>query len=314
MSSDLDAEEVVDIDPARLPGADAIVRAMSRSGGFTAREVGVAVDILEEAVRREAALFLSFPADIVATGTRGVLKALVKEGIADVIVTTCGTLDHDIARCSAPYHRGAFHMDDADLHRRGVNRLGNILVPNASYGILLEEKVQPLLRGLWEEGVRGITTADMAWRLGKELCDESSILWWAAERKVPVFIPGITDGAVGYQLWSFWQEHREFAIDLLEDERRLMDAVCDAERTAGLLVGGGISKHHVLWWNQFRGGLDQAVYLTTATEYDGSLSGARPREAVSWGKIREDAQTAVVMGDATVTLPLIVAALLERLS
>ncbi len=313
MPEGLDAPEVEDIDPRELEGADALVRAMARSGGFTARELGVAVDILEEAVRSEAALFLSFPADLVATGTRGVLRALVQEGLADVLVTTCGTLDHDIARCHRPYYQGAFHMNDADLHRRGVNRLGNVLVPNESYGVVLEELLQPFLGGLWEEGTRGLTTRDLTRRLGKALCDESSILWWAAEREVPVFIPGPTDGAVGYQLWAFWQEHRDFALDLFGDEAALMDAVYDAEGAAGLLIGGGISKHHVLWWNQFRGGLDRAVYLTTATEYDGSLSGARPREAVSWGKIREEARSAAVIGDATVTLPLIAAALLERL-
>ena len=55
------------------------------------------------------------------------------------------------------------------------------------------------------------------------------------------------------------------------------------------MVGGGISKHHVIWWNQYRGGLDSAVYITTAPEHDGSLSGARLREAISWGKMRPEA-------------------------
>lgn len=38
-----------------------------------------------------------------------------------------------------------------------------------------------------------------------------------------------------------------------------------------------------------RNGADYAVYLNTACEYDGSDSGARPDEAVSWGKIRANA-------------------------
>ncbi|HPP44826.1 MAG TPA: deoxyhypusine synthase family protein, partial [Methanomassiliicoccaceae archaeon] len=64
---------------------------------------------------------------------------------------------------------------------------------------------------------------------------------------------------------------------------------------------------------QFRGGLDHAVYLTTAVEYDGSLSGAQVREAVSWGKVKETADHVTVEGDATITLPIIVASVLERL-
>ncbi len=86
-----------------------------------------------------------------------------------------------------------------------------------------------------------------------------------------------------------------------------------AESSGALIVGGGISKHHVIWWNQFRGGLDYAVYMTTAAEYDGSLSGAQVREAVSWGKVREDAWQVNVEGDATITLPIMVASIIERL-
>jgi deoxyhypusine synthase len=74
-------------------------------------------------------------------------------------------------------------------------------------------------------------------------------------------------------------------------------------------VGGGISKHHVIWWSQFAGGLDYAVYVTTAVEYDGSLSGAHPREAISWGKIKPEASSEVVYGDATIILPLLLSSL-----
>jgi deoxyhypusine synthase len=71
------------------------------------------------------------------------------------------------------------------------------------------------------------------------------------------------------------------------------------------MVGGGISKHHVIWWNQYRGGLDSAVGITTAPEHDGSLSGARLKEAISWGKIRPEAPQVVVEGDASVLLPIL---------
>ena len=79
------------------------------------------------------------------------------------------------------------------------------------------------------------------------------------------------------------------------------------------MIGGGISKHHTIWWNQFRDGLDSAVYITTAVEHDGSLSGARVREAVSWGKVRKDARFVTVEGDATILLPVIMNAVADRL-
>jgi deoxyhypusine synthase len=126
-------------------------------------------------------------------------------------------------------------------------------------------------------------------------------------------VPGITDGSFGSQLWMYWQTHRKFKVDLFRDEQDLSDITFEAKETGAIIIGGGISKHHTIWWNQFRGGLDHAVYLTTAPEYDGSLSGAQVREAVSWGKVKEGADQIIVEGDATITLPIIVASLIERL-
>ena len=77
-----------------------------------------------------------------ATGTRGVIRELVKRKLVDVLITTCGTLDHDVARCWKDYYKGSFIMNDSKLHQEGVNRLGNVLVPNDSYGIIIEQKIQ----------------------------------------------------------------------------------------------------------------------------------------------------------------------------
>jgi deoxyhypusine synthase len=79
------------------------------------------------------------------------------------------------------------------------------------------------------------------------------------------------------------------------------------------MIGGGISKHHTLWWNQFRDGLDYALYITTAQEFDGSLSGALVREAISWGKVAKDAKQATIHAEATTILPFLFSALLSRL-
>ena len=72
-----------------------------------------------------------------------------------------------------------------------------------------------------------------------------------------------------------------------------------------LVLGGGIAKHHLIGAAILRNGLDYAVYLSTGTEYDGSLSGARPREAVSWNKLKNEENSAFVEGDATLTFPLL---------
>ena len=287
---------------------------MEDSWGFTAGKVALGIKILEKMVKdRDCVKFLSFTANLVATGIRGVLRELVKRRLVDVIITTCGALDHDVARCWRKYYRGDFFMDDKSLHETGINRLGNVLVPNESYGQIIEEKMRFLLESLWNEGVNEFSTRKLCEEIGKRICNESSILYWAWKNNIPVYVPGITDGAVGYQLWLFSQDHK-IKIDLLKDEQELNDLIFEAKKTGALIIGGGISKHHVIWWNQFKEGLDYAVYLSTAVEWDGSLSGARPREAISWGKIKGDADRVMIEGDATVILPIMVAALLDRLS
>ena len=101
------------------------------------------------------------------------------------------------------------------------------------------------------------------------------------------------------------QRSPDFMIDFLADEQVLSDLTWTCKESHALMVGGGISKHHVIWWNQYRDGLDSAVGITTAPEHDGSLSGARLKEAISWGKIRPEAPQVTVEGDASVLLPLL---------
>jgi deoxyhypusine synthase len=307
------APPVKDVSLRKGMGANELVKQLKAGGGFVAKKVGVAVDILEQMERDEACVkFLSFPACIVATGCRGVIRDLVQKKLVDAIITTCGTLDHDLARTWKKYYHGDFMMDDVKLHRAGINRLGNILVPNESYGLVLEERMQPILHELWQAGKREVSGKELVWEFGKR-ANRSSILYWARKNKIPIYVPGIFDGAFGSQLWLFWQDHRGFKLDQFSDQQELANIVFEAKRTGALMIGGGISKHHTIWWNQFRGGLDYAVYITTAPEWDGSLSGARMREAVSWGKVKEKAKYVTVEGDATVLLPLIADALIERL-
>ncbi|OGS52796.1 MAG: deoxyhypusine synthase, partial [Euryarchaeota archaeon RBG_13_61_15] len=248
---------------------------MLASGGFTAKKLGTACEIYRKMLREpHCTIFLSFPACIISTGTRGVIRRMVQDRMVDVIVTTCGTLDHDLARVWRKYYHGDFLMNDADLHRKGINRLGNILIPNESYGIVLEQKMQPMLEKLYKEGKKTMSSRQLAFEFGSRIDDKRSILYWAARNDIPVYVPGITDGAFGSQLWLFKQQHPDFNVDVLKDEQELSDIVFSAKKAGALMIGGGISKHHVIWWNQFRDGLDFAVYLTTAEEYDGSLSGA----------------------------------------
>ena len=308
---------VKDIDPLKKMTVNDLIQSFHNGGGFSAKKVSDGVAILEKMMQdTKCVRFLSFPACICSTGTRGVIAALLKKKLFDVVITTAGTLDHDLARIWADYYHGSFTADDTLLHKKGINRLGNIFIPNECYGTILEEKMQPILNSLCQDQEKW-STKELIWEFGKQLQDEpkkeESILYWAWKHKIPLFVPGITDGAFGSQLWMYYQQHRKFTIDLFQDEQDLSNIIFDAEASGAFIIGGGISKHHTIWWNQFKDGLDYTVYITTAVEYDGSLSGAQTREAISWGKIKELSDNITIEGDATVLMPLMVSALFERL-
>ena len=287
-----------------------IFSSMAYSGGFESRNLADGVEILRTMIsEKNCTKFLSFVGALMSTGARGIIRDIVKNRMCDVIITTCGALDHDIARSYEKYYAGDFRMDDNMLLGKNIHRLGNVLVPMDNYGPLIEEKVQKCLNEMYNQGKRDIATYEITDYIGSTL-DKSSFLYWAHKNKIPVIVPGIVDGAVGSQVWFFYQLHKDFKIDILKDEGKLSDLVYEAKKSGAFMIGGGISKHHTLWWNQFRGGLDYAVYITTAPEWDGSLSGALVEEAISWGKVTTKARQTTIHGEATTLLPFIYAALI----
>jgi len=290
-----------------------IFEQMSKSGGFESRNLADGLYALTDMIKDENCLkFLSFVAAITSTGLRGVIKDMIKKKWFDVVITTCGALDHDIARHFSNYNQGSFTMDDAELTKQNIHRLGNVLVPMESYGPIIEEKMQLFLEEEYAKGTREMSTEDICRMIGSHL-GEDSFLYWAYKNDVKVIVPGIVDGAVGSQIWMFSQKHTDFKLNIIKDSDTLAGLIFKAKKSGALMLGGGISKHHTLWWNQYRSGLDFAVYITTAQEFDGSLSGALVREAISWGKVTQDAKQTTIHAELTTVLPFLYLALLTML-
>lgn len=289
-----------------------LIDGMANSGGFESKNLWDGINIIRTMTKdANCTRFLSFVGSIISTGARGIIKDMLKRKMFDCVITTCGALDHDVARTSTKYYSGDFRMDDNMLYKKNIHRLGNVLVPQNNYGPVIEEKVQNCLNDLYQKGSHSVSTFEITRHIGSTL-DESSFLFWAYKNDIPVIVPGIVDGAVGSQIWFFYQKHKDFSVNILLDETKLSDLVYEANKTGAFIIGGGISKHHTLWWNQFRGGLDYAVSITTSSEWDGSLSGALVAEAISWGKVKGNAKQTTIHAEATTLLPLIYAALLDK--
>lgn len=305
--------DVKDISIKKESDIEEIFEQMSKSGGFEARNLAEGLDILTTMIPDKKCLkFLSFIAAIISTGLRGVIKDMIKNKWFDVVITTCGSLDHDIARYFSNYKEGDFALDDKQLADQHIHRLGNVLVPMQSYGPIIEEKMQAFLEEEYKAGNKEMSTADITKMIGRHM-GENSLLYWAYKNEIPVIVPGIMDGAVGSQIWLFTQKHHDFKLNLTADADLLSGLIFKAKKSGALMIGGGVPKHHTLWWNQYRDGLDYAVYITTAQEFDGSSSGALVDEAISWGKVTQNAKQTTVHAEATTILPFLYSALLSRL-
>jgi len=290
-----------------------IFEELSQSGGFESVNLSKGLEILSTMISDDECLkFVSFVGAVISTGLRGIIKDLIKNKWFNVAITTCGALDHDIAKHFSHYNEGTFTMDDMELANQNIHRLGNVLVPMESYGPLIEEKMQEFLEEEYQSGVKEMSTTQICKMIGKHL-GEDSFLYWAYKNNIDVVVPGIMDGAVGSQIWMFTQKHHDFKLNLIEDANLLSGLIFKAKKSGAFMIGGGISKHHTLWWNQYREGLDYAFYITTAQEFDGSLSGALVEEAISWGKVTQKAKQTTLHAEVTTILPFIYAALLSKL-
>lgn len=221
------------------------------------------------------------------------------------IVTTAGGIEEDFIKCLGNTYVGEFALDGSQLRSKGMNRIGNLVVPNNNY-CSFEKWIQPHLDTMLEEQQAYRTThpsTPVCWtpskiinRLGKEINDTRSVYYWAWKNNIPIFCPALTDGSIGdmLHLHKARREPSQLYVDIVDDVSKFDTQVIEAKRVGIIILGGGLVKHHIANACLMRNGAESAVYINTGQEFDGSDAGARPDEAVSWGKIRKDAKSVKV--------------------
>lgn len=265
--------------------------------------------------RSNCTIFLGFTSNMISTGVREMLRYLAEHNMVDCIVTTAGGIEEDFIKCLAPTYLGDFNKyKGGDLRDRGINRIGNLLVPNDNY-CKFEDWLMPILDKMLEEqkseGTHW-TPSKVIHRLGKEIDNPESVYYWTHKNNIPVFCPALTDGSLGDMIYFHSYKNPGLVIDLVEDIKRINNQAVYALNTGMIIIGGGVIKHHICNANLMRNGADFSVFINTASEFDGSDSGARPDEAISWGKIKKTATPAKVYGEATLIFPLIMAETFAR--
>lgn len=277
--------------------------------GFQATELSKAISIIKKMREENCTIYLGYTSNMVSSGLREVFCYLAKHKFIDIIATTAGGIEEDIIKCLGDFVLGDFDIEGRRLREKGINRIGNILVPNNRYGDF-ENFLIPFLEKLNNEQKQTnkiITPSEFIAKLGKEINNESSIYYWCQKNDIPVFSPALTDGSIGDMIYLFKHNNPEFKIDIAEDIKRLNDLTMEAKKTGLIILGGGLVKHHICNSNMMRNGADYAVYINTSHAFDGSEAGAPPDEAVAWGKIANKENSVKVVGDTTILFPLIVA-------
>jgi len=150
------------------------------------------------------------------------------------------------------------------------------------------------------------TPSKMIKRFGREINNTESICYWASKNNIPIFCPAITDGSIGDMIYMHSFQKPGLVVDIVQDIKKIHTIAVWAKKTGMIILGGGLVKHHICNSNLMRNGADFGVYVNTGQEFDGSDSGARPDEAVSWGKIKADATPVKVYADASIVFPLLV--------
>lgn len=287
---------------------DTLVKGMSHCG-FGARRLSEAVAIYEKMLSGDFTKFLTISGAMVPAGMRNIVSDLIRKGHVDVLVITGANLVHDIIESFGCHCLGTPESDDAALRAEGVSRIYDVFLRDQDFAAF-----EDLMQKIIPETDKILSGRELMAILGSRIKDERSILRSAFDMNVPVFCPALPDSMIGLQAWMFSQT-KKLTVDAFADIKEIVDICYESPRSGILIVGGGVPKNFALQSmlltpNSF----DLAIQLTTDTPENGGLSGATLSEAVSWGKISENARFVTVYGDATITLPMLVAATLERIN
>ncbi len=282
--------------------------------GFQATNLGKAIELTKKMQKESAFIFLGFTSNVGTSGLREQVTYLTKNKLVHFLLTTTGGLEEDIIKTHGNFLHGDFEADGAELREKGVNRTGNIFVPNERY-IWFEQFMQPFLKKLYDEQKKTgkiIDNVEFIKKLGKELegkaNSKESFTYWAYKNNIPLLCVPLADGAIGDHIYLFKKEHPDFMIDLTKELEVLYDTAIIQDKIGAIIIGGSVPKHHIMAACMLREGADYTVYINTGYEGEGSNAGANPEEAKSWGKAAHNKDSVKVWCEATIAFPILVAA------
>ena len=273
-----------------------------KNTGFNAKRLAVACEIYEQMIQdKDCVKFFGLAGALVPAGFQKVIHDFIEERFVDVLVTTGASLTHDIAETLGYHHlQGDLSVKevvDSELHNQELNRIYDVYLPNNVY-----EGIEDFVSKL-EIPDENMPVSSFLKFLGDELPEnENSILKVCAEKNIPIFCPAFTDSGLALQLGF---HHKNLNLNHFKDMLKMVDLAWDAKHAGLCIVGGGVPKNFIMQSLQFcPNSAEYAIQITMDRPEQGGLSGATLHEAISWGKVNENAKFSTVIADATIALPL----------
>lgn len=273
--------------------------------GFQAGKIAEASKIMKKMFDdKECKIFLGVAGAMVPGGMKNILLDMLDN--CDVLVTTGANLTHDLIEALEEKHYKGLGEDDAELNKKGIDRIYNVYMKNEVY-----EKLEDFFEQNFDELKKCRNIKEFLWKLG-ELCPgkrETCILKKCFEKKIPVFCPGIADSGIGLMMWGRIAKGQETNIDVFSDMKEIIDIAWTSKKNGIIYIGGGTPKNFIQQALQFSKGADYGIQITTDRQESGGSSGALLKEGISWGKMKSKAEFVDVFCDATIALPLIFASI-----
>ena len=254
-------------------------------------------------------IFLGFTTNCVSSGLRESIRYLCEHRMINVIVTPVTSIDEDLMKCFNPHYLSDFIAVDpvSDKSERN-HKIGNISIPEENISAYKEWVLKEISKMHDEQDKNGViwSPSKIITRLGEAINNKKSIFYWCAKNKIPVFSPAFTDGQFGDILYVYGKKRPGFIVDIADDIRLLNREPMVAKKTGVIILGGGLIKHHILNANLMRNGTDFAVFVNTGQEFDCSDAGAKPQEALSWGKLKLDCKFSKIYAEASLVFPILI--------
>lgn len=296
-----------------------LIQQFDNSGSFGAGRLASACDIFENMVRdKECTVFLALAGAMVPAGLRTTIADLIRRRLIDALVSTGANMVHDLLEALGGHHyKGHWFVDDYLLYQYHIYRIYDVFVPEEDFVKADKTLIEMFDQIAAKKDGNTLSTNELMREVGMRLKDPKSIVRSAYESNVPIFLPAMRDSEFAYIHHIHAVRNNEgkaLTINAFQEVPEMLKIMEQSERLGMVVLGGGVPRNSVQHAALMTGkGLDYVVIITTDRPEPGGLSGSTIEETISWGKVKREADKTMVISDALIAFPLMVAAVLERL-